>query len=327
MPAWLSTTVSALRAESSDSVLGQLADGARAAGFDLRRQQLSAWRKSLQILRNAFGLLEGSHETAATWGVLLEFPIPRRQKRPDLILTADDLVLVVEFKVGAELFDAASKWQVQDYALDLRDFHEGSRDRWIVPILVATASGRMEIPGTYEISDLPGVPPVHCTGSENLATVIGHAYESLHTDSREPINPNEWERSQYRPALSIIEAAERLFADQTVREISHRWADNLEGTCDALVDAIRDAQRENLRSVCFVTGVPGSGKTLAGLSAVHDPILRQENRPAGIFLSGNAPLVRVVRAALERDARARSSPEESTQRSLHFHPERARIPR
>src|SRR5262249_55483563 len=108
-------------------------------------------------------------------------------------------------------------------------------------------------------------------------------------------------RSRYRPTLTIVEAAERLFANHSVRDISHSFADNLDVTSRALVDAITSSQVERRRTICFVTGVPGAGKTLTGLNAVHDPQLRTQDRPSGVFLSGNGPLVNIVREALIRD--------------------------
>src|SRR5262249_10462380 len=120
----------------------------------------------------------------------------------------------------------------------------------------------------------------------------------------------------YRPALTIVEAAERLFAQHTVRDIAHATADNLEVTSRALVNAIVSSQSERRRTICFVTGVPGAGKTLTGLNAVHDPTLRSPNRPPGVFLSGNGPLVKIVRTALTRDCVRGGGDRRSAQREV-----------
>jgi hypothetical protein len=101
------------------------------------------------------------------------------------------------------------------------------------------------------------------------------------------IDPDRWLDSPYRPSRTIIEAAEHLYQHHDVREISHAYAQNLTGTTDSLIRAMQTAQRERKRICCFVTGVPGAGKTLAGLNAVHDPQIRRDGRPSGVFLSGN----------------------------------------
>lgn len=113
-----------------------------------------------------------------------------------------------------------------------------------------------------------------------------------------PIDADTWVDAPYRPTLSVIEAAERLYENHDVREISHSYASNLDATTDLLAEVIKEARAQNRRYVCFVTGVPGAGKTLTGLNVVHDPSLRAEGGPSGIFLSGNGPLVKVVREAL-----------------------------
>ena len=130
----------------------------------------------------------------------------------------------------------------------------------------------------------------------------------LHTSTEHrqasQIDPIEWENASYRPTPTIVEAAERLFRGHTVAEISHNYATNLTATTDAIVSAITRSQRNNERTVCFVTGVPGAGKTLAGLNAVHDPRVHDDARPCAVFLSGNGPLVKVISEALTRDRQA-----------------------
>jgi hypothetical protein len=122
-----------------------------------------------------------------------------------------------------------------------------------------------------------------------------------------PLKPAAWDNSPYRPVPTIIEAAEALFAGHNVCEIahSHAGATNLTNTSHRLVEIIQEAQRWSEKVICLVTGVPGAGKTLAGLNVVHNPALRREGRPAGVFLSGNGPLVKIVSAAIARDYKRR----------------------
>lgn len=213
-----------------------------------------------------------------------------------MVLLAEDVIFVIEFKIGSEAFTDADRWQALAYGLDLRDYHEASKQRAIIPILVATeAKGGF----AYDISDVDsGV--VYCHSSDTLASGIAELFATKHDASCPAIDPETWINSPYRPSLTIIEAAETLFQRHSVREISHGYADNLSTTTETLLDAIRTAQSERRRIICFVTGVPGAGKTLTGLSAVHNPTIRQDGRPPGVFLSGNGPLVKIVSAALAR---------------------------
>ena len=137
---------------------------------------------------------------------------------------------------------------------------------------------------------------------EQLAAAVLAAVAGVSDSSSPPIDHERWCTAEYRPSLNIIEAAERVFAGHEVREVA-AIAINLSCTVDAIIRCITKAQRNREHVVCFVTGVPGAGKTLAGLSAVHDPALREDARPAAVFLSGNGPLVKIVRAALVRDLR------------------------
>jgi hypothetical protein len=219
------------------------------------------------------------------------------------VLLAEDVIFVVEFKVGAVKFDSASKWQVEDYALDLRDFHVASEGRTIVPILVATESPPAEaaVPdGVATVSS--SVWPVSCLAPGALAPFIAMAFGLCHRPGSPPIDAQAWDRSAYRPSLSIVEAAQRLFAGHGVTEIGHAWADNLTKTTAALTQAIVEAQRSNGSTLCFVTGIPGSGKTLTGLNAIHRVDFGRYGEIPGVFLSGNGPLVKIVRQAIVRDA-------------------------
>ncbi len=283
--------------------LGHLIRASAAAGFATHfNKQTEAWEKELKIIGEVAIELMACIPRSSEWWLLLEYEIPRRQKRPDVILLAEELILVVEFKIDADTYLGANEWQVQSYALDLRDFHAESRNRTIVPILVATdapaAANKFSAP---ELTTGTCVYPVQRTNAESMGSCIRFSYESRQHVGGSPINPDSWERSPYRPTPTIIEAAEELFAGKRVSDISHSFATNLDLTCDEIVAAVQSSQSKGCRTICFVTGTPGAGKTLAGLNAVHNPALRRGGRPAAMFLSGNGPLVKIVREALTRD--------------------------
>lgn len=316
MGASVAVSIPEFLALSPEAILGRLTAPVSTRSVTVQyRQQIDAWRTEIDLLRATCQRVLDARAEARTWAVLLEFEIPRRQRRPDVVLLAGTVLFVIEFKVGAARFDRSAIWQVEDYALDLHEFHAASGGSPIVPILVATNASASHRP---QVTLTPTVAPVQCLRVSDLAEAI-LSIAPRHPQTEAPLRLEEWVNSAYRPVLSVIEAAERLFAQHSVREISHAYADNLGETCDAVVQAVRDAQTNKSRTVCFVTGVPGSGKTLAGLSAVHDPELRKEGRACGVFLSGNVPLVRILCEALARDrARGESSLAESRRKVRTF---------
>ena len=280
---------------STEERLGLLASGM--TGFAAQyTSQIAAWEQELAILDQLCEELLAREPASAAWTIALEYEIPRRDRRPDVILLAWNVAFVIEFKIGATRFDRSDRWQAEEYAFDLRDFHAESKCWHIAPVLVASAVDRAYSGsrGRYEVF------PLHCIGPAHLADLVFDIVGVC----RGGVGGGEaqaWLEAPYRPTPTILEAAEQLYASHSVREISHSYADNLSTTCDAIVSTIRDAQQSKRRLVCFVTGVPGSGKTLAGLSAVHDARLREEGRPSSVFLSGNLPLVKVLREALARN--------------------------
>jgi hypothetical protein len=286
-----------------DEVLGRVAARYAEMGFSsLHTAAIDAWNQQVPILQNAFRELVAHRPEALRWSLLLEYELPMRDRRPDAVILAGNSVFVIEFKVGAESFDSAALWQVQSYALDLRDFHPGCRDRAIVPILVATGAPD---PGSSEralVTHLrrASVPVQQANASRFGACLVRCAdvYCSHEAPAVEPIG---WESAVYSPTPSIIEAAQSLFGGHRVEEISHAFSDTLQTTSRRIVRAIEDARGENRRTICFVTGIPGSGKTLVGLNAVHSPALLNNNQSCAVFLSGNGPLVKVIREALTRE--------------------------
>jgi hypothetical protein len=303
LPAAFRTRLGGYRPEDASSVLGQLISARAASGFASQlMSQVTAWEAQCRLLDDFIHDLLARLPTSESWALLLEFAIPRRNKFPDAILLADDLIFVIEFKIGAATFDSAAKWQVEDYALDLRDFHLESAARTIIPILIASeasATGNFNLPNTAQT-----VWPVISSAPSDLPRVVQGTFGNGHRARRSPIDVEAWENSAYKPSLSIIEAATQLFSGHSVREISHAYADNLSATTHAILGGIQEARETGSRLICFVTGVPGAGKTLTGLNAVHDPASSQGVGCPGVFLSGNGPLVKIMREALVRNAAA-----------------------
>lgn len=293
----------AFNATTALEKLGTLIAATTSLGFATHySKQTEAWEAELGILGDAVSQIQHRVPGSRDWSLFIEFQIPRRGKRPDVVILADDLIFVIEFKIGAPTFGSTDIWQTMSYALDLRDFHLGSVGRRVVPVLLATEAAND--PPDVQGHGTSLVTPVVLIGGvegSHLADGIERLYRSYHDISGKRIDPDTWVNAPYRPIPTIIEAAEELFAGHGVANISHSFATNLDVTSRVLVEAIQRAQAQQQRLICFVTGIPGAGKTLTGLNAVHDPTMRGQGRPAAVFLSGNGPLVKIVREALIRD--------------------------
>jgi len=294
------------RKVSTDYLVGVLVTAAANDGYTRHwHAQTAAWRDQVDILKVAAEEAILANAAAADWGIALEYNIPRRSRRIDAVVIASGALVVLEFKIGANSFDSGGVWQVEDYCLDLRDFHEASRGRQIFPALVASAACDPTMwrwptwQGTVHVATVARIGP------GGVAPLFLRAAERALELGLEPLDVVAWDSSPYLPAVSIIEAAEAIFAGHQVREIAHAAADTLNGATSTIVEAVKRARSERQRVVCFVTGVPGAGKTLVGLTLAHDPALRVDGQPGAVFLSGNGPLVKVVREALVRDVRRR----------------------
>lgn len=301
MPAYYRSTLAEFLDDDPDRVLGVVVAKSSDNGFtDLKQRQTKAWQVQLEVLRRTASNLVQQYSDATDWGILIEYPIPRRQKRVDVVLLVRDVILALEFKTGEKEHQKSTSKQVEDYALDLRDFHGESRGRIIVPIAVTTrATPSQPDLGLQSIDQVKHVVKASETDLGEKVRWCVDTYANAGT----LIDANRWDHSVYRPVPTIIEAAEALYAGHDVREIasSHADAKNLGDTSERLVHLIQQAQKKRRKILCIVTGVPGAGKTLAGLNVVHDPRIRSVAEGAGVFLSGNGPLVHIVSAAIARD--------------------------
>jgi hypothetical protein len=298
MPAYVRRPLTSLVSADPSALVGLLHQAHAADGYATQfTQQTKAWATALPMLQDQLGTLIDLLPRAADWTVLLEFPLYRLRRRIDAVLLAERVIVVVEMKVGERTFRAEDARQAEEYALDLRDFHAGSRDCPLLPVLWCT-----DAPDTAPASYTPGedsVAPVHRVGAAGLAELLA----SLPADAPgPPINPEDWDIASYRPVPNVIEAATAIFARHNVEAILRKDACNLESAASRVVHLIVSARHQRRRALIFLTGVPGSGKTLAGLRVVHDAIATGEEREGDIvYHSGNTPLVTVLREALAQD--------------------------
>lgn len=286
-------------------------------GFSTEMITLRSYEASVSALREAFLTLRETLPLSLAWDLLFEFQLLRRQKRIDLVIVANDRLIVLEFKTGISGAGRDAHIQVEDYAFDLRDFHEPSHCRLIVPIVVGAKSHSN--PAGLGPSGDSRVAPAIAVHSSQLALVLGQVANLKNPLDSSPIDSLKWEKGRYFPVPPILEAALHLFRSHDVADIASCSAgsDNLTVTVEAIKDVVASARADRQRTICFVTGVPGSGKTLAGLTAVHADD-ESGVRHNATFLSGNIPLVKVLREALIRDTvRLDKKKRPEAERSVH----------
>ncbi len=296
--AYYSTPLRSFIDDDTERILGVLTTEHHHA---LEEQQRWAWLQQISILKAA--LANRPHGR-----IFLEFYIPRMGKRADAVLLVGNIVFVIEFKAGASGHASNAFDQVEDYALDLKNFHEGSHRVPIVPVLVSTDAESQRTPELKFADDLVA-EPVGTNGTDLGALIdgicAGWTFPTFDID--------EWMAKGYKPTPTIVEAAEILYRTHRVTDISRTdaGAKNLQET-SASVSAVIDGARLNRKkAICFVTGVPGSGKTLAGLNFATKRSEEHHDEHA-VFLSGNGPLVEVLREALARDKAQRDGVSKKT---------------
>jgi len=287
---------------SDDEVYAPLASP---HGYTLAPEQLSAWRLQLPVLRAALAEIPARFADSHSPWIHLEFDIPRLGRRVDAVLVTSTAVIPIEFKVGAKSIQQLDHDQAWDYGLDLKNFHAPSHAAPIFPILCAT-----EVPKSdrrWKPPHADGVRPPFCCSAESLGGAVVSALNeaAAGTSGLRPsatIDPALWGTGSYSPTPTIIEAARSLYARHTVHDItrSDAGAVNLAVTSAAVERIIAESRARNRKAIVFVTGVPGAGKTLVGLNVATRHGSRDDAAHA-VYLSGNGPLVSVLREALARD--------------------------
>lgn len=273
--------------ESSNSILGSLS---RNHTFSLEDTQKNAWLRQIEILQKEFKNFQDGY-------ILFEYSIPRMGKRIDCVFLLNNVIYCLEFKVGENKYPQHAIDQAMDYAVDLKNFHEESHEKAIVPILVSTEAS--EEKNNFSMSS-DSVSNVQMVNKENIFELISGINEKYF--SYYQMDFEKWSNSLYKPTPTIIEAAQALYQGHDVKEISRSdsGAFNLSETSDKILEIINYSKENNIKSICFVTGVPGSGKTLAGLNIANKRNNSEKNQYT-VFLSGNQPLVDVLQESLARD--------------------------
>jgi hypothetical protein len=283
---YYSASISRFLRQSEEEILGII--HANDISAETTIQQSNTWESEVKILKDQL----------CTFGdgrVIFEYTIPRMGKRIDTVVLYKNIVFLLEFKCGDTEYRQSTYDQVYDYALDLRNFQKESHDKLLVPIMISTRAPRYQ--GVI-IERNRIIEPIRCN-----ATNIGAAIEHFASDYTEPTFDYEsWENSEYLPTPTIVEAAQALYRGHNVHDItrSDAGAENLTVTTEEINRIIEYSRANHRKSICFVTGVPGAGKTLVGLNIAIQRSNAQKGEHA-VFLSGNFPLVTVLQEALARD--------------------------
>ena len=280
---------------SEKSIFGTLCERYHGEALTTTRE---AWRSEISIMKEI--LFKFSNKDGK---IIFEYDIPRLGKRIDVVLLLEGIVFCLEFKVGQSSIIEADVDQVLDYALDLKNFHKFSQDHLIVPILIATNYRNSSTEIQMSVYDDKVVNPL-MSGKSGVANLIA---EVLKQFPNEPsVNPN-WIISPYAPTPTIIEAAKTLYENHSVENITRHEADKVstDRTIAYILDVIKDSKQNQKKSICFVTGVPGAGKTLVGLDVAIKQTYQGNKEPVkdegAVYLSGNGPLVAVLTEALAQD--------------------------
>ncbi|MDD3469509.1 MAG: DUF2075 domain-containing protein [Thermoguttaceae bacterium] len=283
---YYSSTIKEFLNTENGVILGQLLINDEFATTDL---QQNSWHQEISILKNQLSNFEHGD-------VSLEFTIPRIGRRIDAVCIINGIIFLLEFKVGDKEHKKSTEDQVMDYALDLKYFHEASKDRYIVPISIPTEAPIHSNVPSFADDKIAGV--LLCnknTISNSIQQVLSHVGDKQ-------LSMMDWINSRYSPTPTIIEAAQALYRNHSVEEISRNdaGAKNLTLTTKAISLIIDSCKRDHKKAICFVTGVPGAGKTLAGLNIANQRHQFEADEHA-VFLSGNGALVDVLQAALAKD--------------------------
>ena len=283
--AYFSSPIDEFVAADAQFVLGVLA---AAHAHDLEIDQRQAWEQEIATLKTALEGLPGT--------IFLEFEVPRLGSRIDAVVVTGALVFPIEFKCGERQFRLADYNQAWDYALDLKNFHAGSGDAPVLPILVAT-DAEIADPDWQPAYPDHVRPPYRC-GARHIREAIERG---LDNNFGLAIDGQAWGAAPYRPTPTIIEAARSLFSRHSVEAISRSdaGAKNLRETSVGVEEIIERSRTNRQKSIVFVTGVPGAGKTLVGLNVATRRQSFGEAR--AVYLSGNGPLVAVLQEAITRD--------------------------
>jgi len=292
--AYYDDSISNFLTTSPEEIIGKIA---LKNEFSLEQTQKDAWLAEITILKEVLPIYKGS--------IYFEYTIPRMGQRIDVVLIIGAVIFILEFKVGEKEYQSYAIDQVWDYALDLKNFHETSHNKLIAPILIATNAKNQDSVVSITPQNDQLLIPIR-SNKKSLGSILKSVLDFF--NDGETIDSKVWEEGRYCPTPTIIEAAMALYNNHSVTDISRSDASaiNLSQTSKAVSEIIRLSKEKSEKAICFVTGVPGAGKTLVGLNVATTHI-DKDSELYSVFLSGNGPLVAILQEALARDKVLRAS--------------------
>lgn len=288
--AYYSDSIANFRKKNRDTILGEIA---AESSFSIDQTQRDSWIYQILLLQSILPELSGR--------IYFEYSIPRMGKRIDVVIVTKHSVIILEFKVGSNWFSRSDINQVMDYALDLKNFHEASHEALVVPVLVATEASAEDVQLNFVHAD--GVSTPICTNGAKLAGTLASV---LSVGNYAELDETTWDSSGYKPTPTIVEAALSLYRGHSVEQISRSdaGAKNLSETSISISEIIENSRLNRQKSIVFLTGVPGAGKTLVGLN-IATKYMDRNSDLYSVFLSGNGPLVSILQEALARNLSSR----------------------
>jgi hypothetical protein len=302
MASYFRATLRDFLSTSDTEVLAKLTLAYANSGFSrMHADQPLTWWDDMVELRQALHALTTANPSSNYWQILLEFSIPRKERRLDVVLLTGAEIILLECKRGPATTEALR--QVEEYALLLHYFHKPSHQQHIYPIVVSANSSlpEQEITRQRELifPTLPSfwISPTTVTSWPSVANLLA----SIGGENTLLPNGAIWDEGAYSPTPTIIDAALALRAGLNIREIAHSEAaeHDIETVTEEIRAIVAQARVEHKHVICFLTGVPGSGKTLVGLSLAH---LSESRTDAIHFMSGNGPLVSVLQELFKQQA-------------------------
>ena len=286
---YYSDSISKFLTRSAIDISGELAVSYTS---DINKQTSNSWREEIETLQSALS----PYKDRGT--VYFEYNIPRMGRRADVVVLIDGVIFVLEYKTAESRFSREAELQVWDYAIDLKNFQEGSSNRTLIPILVVPCEKNSRCQLNLKPFEDDVYQPLK-VNKERLQEALEKSLNSIR--NRQTIYSKEederWAKSGYEPTPTIIEAAVALYEENTVEDITKHGGD-IDKASEELIQIINYCRDNRRKAICFITGVPGAGKTLIGLNTAIDQFNRGEK---AVYLSGNFPLVKVLQEALTRD--------------------------
>lgn len=284
---YYSDTINDFLSLNTNEIIGYLTVESQ---HNINDETIASWLQEINVLQR---VLINYKERGS---IYLEYNIPRMGKRVDAILLIDGVVFVLEFKTSYQQFSRSAILQVWDYALDLKNFHEASHDRVLIPVLVVPNENDERCRVTLRQHHDNVYEPI-LVNETQLSYLLTIVLKTIKYEKSSVIYDELWVKSGYAPTPTIIEAAIALYNNNTVKDIT-KHGGNIDRATENIRDIINHCRKYQRKAICFITGVPGAGKTLIGLNTAIELFNQGEN---AVYLSGNYPLVEVLQEALTRD--------------------------